>query len=359
MPFIRLLFSLTLAVVLLAQPGCGSLGPRTIPKDRLDYGDSIDKSWKQQTLLNIIKMRYMENPFFIDIGQVVGSYTIETSAGAGFQGYFDSAPSDYGNLGINGKWTDRPTITYVPLTGSRFSASLMTPIKPASLFSAIQAGWPADLVLLLSADSINGLQNEHIDANQQITANPKFMEVAKIMRDLQLSRQVAFHVRESQQDHHEMLLTTYAHPITQRNSAEVQHLKDLLQLEHNQNAYSLKYGSFATGNEEIVILSRPMLHILSALSLHVMVPESHIEEGRVLEGYSDSAPIKSAINFWIHSSKHKPSDTYSAVFYRDHWFWIDDKDIDSKRIFSLISMMFTIGQSSSDGNSPVLTIPTS
>jgi hypothetical protein len=38
-------------------PGCARLGPRSIPVDRFDYSTSIANSWKQQTLLNVVKLR--------------------------------------------------------------------------------------------------------------------------------------------------------------------------------------------------------------------------------------------------------------------------------------------------------------
>jgi len=46
------------------------------------------------------------------------------------------------------------------------------------------------------------------------------------------------------------------------------------------------------------------------------------------------------------------------VKYRNSWFWIDDNDLASKHVFSLIMMLFTMVDSGPKENQPVLTIPT-
>lgn len=54
-----------LGAVLLLIAGCSSIGPKTIPRDRYDYSCSISESWKRQTLLNIVKLRYLDPPIFV------------------------------------------------------------------------------------------------------------------------------------------------------------------------------------------------------------------------------------------------------------------------------------------------------
>ena len=62
----------------LALSGCHSIGPRTVTADRFDYSSAISDSWKQQILLNIVKIRYLDLPVFVDVTSVVAGYSLQT-----------------------------------------------------------------------------------------------------------------------------------------------------------------------------------------------------------------------------------------------------------------------------------------
>src|SRR6185436_4833479 len=100
------------AMALSLIAGCTHLGPRTIPVDRFDYSTAIADSWKQQTLLNIVKLRYMDLPIFVDVASVVSVYSLQT--GVSVNGVLSSKKAvqgNYGSIGGQATYTDRPTIT--------------------------------------------------------------------------------------------------------------------------------------------------------------------------------------------------------------------------------------------------------
>src|SRR6476660_4123297 len=133
----------TLSVLLACSAlGCTPLGPHTIPVDRFDYSTAMADSWKQQTLLNIIKLRYMDLPVFVDVASIVSGYSMQT--GVSVNGTLSSERAiqgNYASIGGQAIYTDRPTITYVPMTGEKFLRGLITPIDPKNIFFMLQAGY--------------------------------------------------------------------------------------------------------------------------------------------------------------------------------------------------------------------------
>ncbi len=56
---------------------CASMGPPTVVRDRFDYVTAISDSWKRQTLLNLLKVRYADVPVFMEVTSVIGAYSLE------------------------------------------------------------------------------------------------------------------------------------------------------------------------------------------------------------------------------------------------------------------------------------------
>ncbi|HMP83786.1 MAG TPA: hypothetical protein PKA41_13895, partial [Verrucomicrobiota bacterium] len=135
----KTIFQMTALGLALVATGCHSIGPGSVARDRFDYSDSLSESWKRKTLLNIVKLRYLDPPIFVDVGQIVSGYTLQTTATVGQNINFPaSGPvSSSLNMGAAGSYTDRPTVTYIPLTGNKFIKGLMTPLPPSSVFFTI------------------------------------------------------------------------------------------------------------------------------------------------------------------------------------------------------------------------------
>ena len=163
--------------------------------DRADYSAAIADSWKQQTLLNIVKLRYLDLPVFVDVSSIVAGYSLQ--AGVNVGGTNSSKNTVQGNfvtLGGQAIYTDRPTITYVPMTGDKFLHGLITPIDPKNIFFMLQSGYAADFVLGLTVESLNGVRNRSATAGASREADPEFIRVLQLLREVQVAGAVGMRV---------------------------------------------------------------------------------------------------------------------------------------------------------------------
>ena len=344
------------ALVALWLGGCKSLGPGTVARDRYDYSSSISESWKRQTLLNIVKLRYVDPPIFVDVGQIVAGYSLETAVSVGGQ---ISSPRD-NNLafGASGKYTDRPTITYTPLTGNKFVKALTTPLPPESVFFMIQAGWPADGVLLAAAASINGLKNQETSLSGVTPPDASFLRALELLRNIQRSGAVSMRVQQDAQKKQTSILTFRSADISETTLAEIRELRNLLRLDPAASEFTLAFGATANNDKELAILTRSILHIMNTMAAQVEVPANDLAQSRAtpgLESATDSALQQRLVR--IHNSRNRPADAFVAVPYRDVWFWIDDRDLRSKRAFSFMLMLFTLTDTGEKESLPLITIP--
>ena len=344
---------------LLLFTGCHSIGPASVPRDRSDYSDTISESWKRQTLLNIVKLRYLDPPIFVDVGQIVAGYQLQVGASVG--GNISSDRAIQGNsltLGSSATYVDRPTITYVPLTGNKFIKGLMTPLPPESVFFMIQSGWPADAVLFATLASINGLKNQASSIQGVAAPDPDFLRVLALMRKIQLSGAVALRIKQDAQKQQTSVLSFRSKDISPEVLADIHEMRRLLKMDPDAEEFRLVFGNAAVNDTEIAVITRSIMQQMQTMSSQVDVPEADVKAGRASPGWETVSGNTNAIRLvQIRSAAMKPSDAFVTIQYRGHWFYIDDRDLKSKRVFSFMLLLFTLADTGDRENLPLITIP--
>jgi len=187
--------------------GCTTIGPQSVQRDRFDYNKAISDSWKEQTLLNIVKLRYADMPLFVEVASIVSGYTLESSVSLGAKIFDGGSPAEFGttnsaSIGGSGKYTDRPTITYSPITGSHFNKTFMTPIPPSAVLFMLQAGWAAELVLPITVEAINGQRAQRSAGLQERGGEESYYRIVELFGVLQRGGAVGMRVekRDNAQD---------------------------------------------------------------------------------------------------------------------------------------------------------------
>ena len=352
------LFALATFALLLGS-GCRSIGPQTVARDRFDYSGSISESWKRQTLLNIVKLRYLDPPIFVDVGQIVSGYSLET--GVNVSGQISSSDAIQRNsllMGGSARFTDRPTVTYMPLTGNKFVKGLMTPLQPESVFFLIQSGWPADGVLFAAVASINGLKNQETSLGGVNPPDPGFLRALALLRKIQLSGAVGMRVIQGTEKRDTSLLTFRTTDISEETLKDVHELRQLLRLDPDAGDIKLVFGATAANDKELAVVTRSILHLMQTMASQVEVPPEDLAETRAVPGWESAQDKPGAMRLVrIQSSKRKPTGTFVSIDYRDHWFYIDDRDLRTKRVFAFMMLLFTLADTNEKENLPLITIP--
>lgn len=349
-----------LITILMTLMGCAGVGPHTVARDRFDYTTAISDSWKSQMLVNMVKMRYGDAPTFLDVASVINQYSVESQVDLrlSWADPVTSALTNTQTAGGAARYIDRPTITYSPLSGEKFARSLMNPIPPASILSLIQANYPVDLVLRLCVHSVNGIRNRFGGGARARPADPEFYPLLERLKRLQASGAIGLRVLKTNE--RDATLMTIRGKMDEPTAEDSLAVRRMLGLDLTANEVSVTYASIAKNDRELAILSRSILEIIIDLASYIDVPNVHVEEKRVnpTQVEEDAPGISLSPLIRIHSSREKPADAFVAVPYRDHWFWIDDRDLPSKRMFSFLMFIFTlVEKTGGKEGAPIVTIP--
>ncbi len=340
--------------------GCSTIGPDTVKRDRFDYNTAISNSWKEQTLLNIIKLRYADMPLFVDVASVVSGYTFERSVNLG--GALSSSRAvqgDFFEMGAGGTFTDRPTITYRPITGQQFNKSFMTPIPPRIILFLMQSGWSADLILQMTLDGMNGMRSRVSGGANKRRGDTDFYRVVSLFRQVQMSGSVGMRILKEKDMGETTIMFFHQEGISPETKKAMSELGKLLGLKAGTREIKISYGYIPPTDSEITMLSRSMMQIMIELSAQVDVPAIHVEEGRTVptSPQTNEDGTVTGRTITINHSVDKPENAFTAVRYRDYWFWIDDRDFFSKRTFAFLMILFSLTETGSNEGLPLVTIP--
>jgi hypothetical protein len=336
------------AAALLLTTGCVHVPSKTLVRDRFDYGQSVAESWKRQMLLNVVRLRYADAPIFIDVTSVINSYTLSGTASVGAS--LSERDPNQVTLGASGLFSNSPTVTYQPLTGDRFMKSMLRPIPPSSIFQMLEAGWPGELVLRTAVRSINGLQNQRSGRS----ADPQFDHFVALVTHLQQSSGLNIRVEEGRAGD-AVIIALPRQNLSPSAAADATEIRQLLGVDENTGEYTLTFGLTPRSSSEIAVLTRSMLEVMLEYGFGIEIPPEDKAEGRALPAAGTVDAQSRLVHISIGSSA--PPDAYTAIPYRGRWFWIDDRDLQSKMRFTFLMILSSLAETGQAAVSPVITVP--
>jgi hypothetical protein len=335
--------------------GCAPIGPKTVPRDQFSYNSAIAQSAEEQLLLNLVRLRYSEVPVFLRVSSVISQYSRAGSLQAG--GGINSSVSGADTASIGGAvtWADRPTITYEPVSGQEFSRNLLTPIAPRALFEILQSGWPADLVLRIAVWSINGIGGDVARPSVRREASPELYELMDVWRQLRLAGALGVKKQQVKDGDPEVYLFLSESASDPATAPDVARFRELLGLPATASEFHVTYGLVPEKPGDVAVLTGSLWDIMLNLAWQFEVPPAHVASGRTEGAFvplRGGAPPPIRVRF----SEDEPENAFALVREHDHWFYIEENDRHSKRVFSFLQLLLNLSETSNETSAPLVTI---
>ena len=402
--------------ILALLAGC-TIGPAVYESSFTQYNDAVRKTLDEQMLANLVRMRYIESPMFLQVSSLNTTFSVGATAGASVSSV--SGGDDTLGANVGGSYSESPTISFSMPESEKYYGRLLAPLSAAQVTSLVLAGFDSELVFRTAVRGMNGLQNlnaEFESSYQEPEAYARFREAlalikklrAEIMVDLELGgKETSWSSPvklKATSDLSQVLLlaaATYAmsndaeivgYPDgkwqthvyekhmalrfapASKNSPDAIRLKKLLGLKSDRYNFSIVEAELVNAEkargilgkspgaldpsviwEEIGLRGRSMLEIMQVASKEVMVPEEDIKLSAAGTDQKNSTDATDWLV--IKTSESAPSNNSLSVQYRGHWFYIDDTDLQSRRAFAVLTALFSVVGGTVPGAHPVLTLP--
>jgi hypothetical protein len=340
---------------------CSTVGPTSIRNARFDYNQAIIQTQHEQMLANLVRLRYRDPPYFLQVASVSTQYVFRGSADAGVS--TGSSIIGDASVGAGVGYEERPTVTYQPLTGEEFAVNLLRPIGMESILLLSSSGWRADRLLRCCVQRVNDLRNAPRASGPTPALVPEyedFLELSGLIQRLSEigASEVQIRPVEDGPDGFDLFLVFRARPDSE---AELARVRTLLELS-DATEYRLTSNPTFREPDEIAILPRSLMGTLYYLSQAVEPPQRDIDAGRVtITRTGDGSVFEwSELTgglFRVRSSLEPPENAFVRIRYRDAWFYIDDADLTSKSTFQLLEQLFQLQAGQAGSGGPLLTLP--
>ncbi len=405
---------LACVLALLTLTGC-AFGPKTIERTHGRYGEAVHRVELEQALSSIVRLRYVENPVTLDVGSIATQY--ELAASTEFRPFW-STESDGGIFRtftatlpfgqISG--ADRPTVSFLPRDDEASVERFFTPITAEKLTFLVQSGWKLSSLMRLWVEALNGVPNWdgstspvssrpadyerfrwatdllQIAANEQLVslrAEPLKIDVSDPLPLDAVNGAAAVSAANSGLEYRRTedgqswqlirrvnRLDFKVNPAAQ-DRAEMHDLAQLLNLQPGLTQYPVRLAKGVPDparvptepRDELLVTTRCMAQAFFFLAQGVEVPAEHLKCGlaRVAAGTTNPNQALEGL-FRVYSMPggpfKRPKCAFVAIHYRNHWYYIDDRDQESKATLMLMLLLRRMDfDRTTAGTGPLLTLP--
>jgi len=401
------MLSLFLVSVIFGLAGCAAQ-TKIIQHRHWELNDTIRETHNEQLLLNIVRLRYDDTPYFLQVSSVTTSFSAQGNIGASAT-IQDNSPDVWGISG-GFSYSESPVVTWSLPDSREYFGRLLAPMGVDQLTSLAHSGWDPTRVLRMGIKKMNRLRNKDFRVEEGIITPPtydEFIEALKLISELAREGVIdfAYGVKSSMGGGKipldKMDITAmpdglqYGLQFMTRDDPNVfeplklfkplflrfskrsdddpraMRLRELLNLDPRKYSFGIvdtassgveqlrsESGKLSqvfepdTNLAEIVLNNRSMMEVLFFASAFVQVPEAEVSGKAVREGGLVDPDWLTVL-----VSEDEPSDAWLKVKFRGHWFYIADNDLKSRASFGLLNALFESVVGNVPGAKPLLTLP--
>jgi hypothetical protein len=409
-----------LVVACAALGGGCSFGPRALHNDRVRYNEAVKVSSEEQLLLNIVRLRYSDTPSSLGVTSLADQYEYNrtvgitpffTAAAAGALAEASYRGTVLPQLSLAA--TTRPTLTYTPQDDQDFTRRLFTPISLEAVASLSKTTWPTQTVLRLWLENLNWVSNAETGSGPTPRTPPEFGEFRAGIDALQrlIDRKAAtifieeqddpvgddvpadritakalaaaakdgFEFRKVEKTGGWRVVRKKQQPMLRINPASRADPDFLLvcrafRLDPSKDSFDFTTGKLdpylkgapKAGLDQLDMETRSLLQVLYFVANGVDIPPEHVTSGvapLTLEPDGrlfDWQQVVGGLFRVGYATGHGPPPcAHVAVRYKGYWFYIDERDADTKATFSLLVELGRLQLSTDKGGgvAPLLTLP--
>ncbi len=346
-------------LILSLMTGCVIDNTNQMALSHATYNEVLVRTKQEELLLNLVRLRYRDTPFFLDTASVTTSFKTETRMGLGALVPLTGSgsilePSGNVMVGVS------PTVSFVPIEGDAFLQNFLTPIPLDELLVLTQSGWGIDRVFGITLERINNLYN----AKSASGPTPRYAP-----EDALDMEQLLLWMRQSQlqgsldwySDSDDNIYMQLAH------ASEADHpamkIRQLLEIDAESSKYPVSKKQVGNHGNGVAVATRSIMSILFYLSQNVTVPREHLDSGlvtltRTRQGTPfDWAKTPAGKRFAVHSSRELPENAILQISYRGYFFFIKDNDLETKSTFMLLNHLYAFQSGTRPSRGPALTLP--
>lgn len=364
--------TLFILIVCFYLSGC-SLGPKALKGNRLDYNMSIQKSNNEELLINLVRAKYYEPLFFLQVGSISSSFSYSVNAALAGTIYSNRSDIFENSMSpsIGAGYGEKPTITYTPIQGEQAVKQLMEEINLDRFLLLTRAGWSIDSLMWTMVHRIGELNNYEpgmIIGTEKTYED--FLDLSEIFYNMQSRGDLEFvgvrkggigvlqmrYANQKEAKAVEKLLGISPERISAPGGKVISEIKitpvrDL--------TYKLKKKGVCN---KVPIKLKSCFGMLYDLARNVEAPGKDVEMGLTqdFEPLGENMMKRKGLHqglIKVRSSSARPSDAYVSIYYRGRWYYIADDDARSKAYFVLTGTVFSLQAGELHTAQPLLTLP--